>query len=42
VTGLDWLAAKARNSALMQACLKTAMPSSTCGTAPSRPNSDGM
>ena len=42
VTGLDSLAAKARNSALTQARLNTAMPSSTCGTAPSRPNSDGM
>ena len=42
VTGLDSLAANARNSALMHARCRTAPPSSTCGTAPSRPNSDGM
>ena len=42
VTGLDSLAAKARNSALTQARLNTATPSSAPGTAPSRPNSEGM
>ncbi len=42
VTGLDLFAPKARNSALMQARRKTSVPSSTAGTAPSRPNSDGM
>ena len=42
VTGLDWLAAKARNSALTHARWKMAVPSSAPGTAPSRPNSEGM
>src|SRR5207245_604746 len=42
VTGLDALAAKARNSALTHARWKTAAPSSAPGTAPSRPKSEGM
>ena len=42
VTGLDSLAANARNSALMHARCRMAAPSSTCGSAPSRPNSEGM
>src|SRR5262249_46111706 len=42
VTGLDWLAASARNSALTHARRKTSPPSSTPGTAPSRPNSEGI
>src|SRR5207245_116284 len=41
VTGLDWLAASALNSALTQARWKTAMPSSAPGTAPeSQPPGD--
>ncbi|MCY1224436.1 hypothetical protein D9M72_365940 [compost metagenome] len=42
VTGLEALPAKARNSALTQARWNTALPSSASGTAPSRPNIDGM
>jgi hypothetical protein len=42
VTGLDPLPANARNSALTHARRNTAVPSSTVGTAPSRPNSEGM
>ena len=42
VTGLVSLAANARNSALTQTRWKIAAPSSAAGTAPSRPNSDGM
>jgi hypothetical protein len=36
------LAANARNSALAHARRNVALPSSTAGTPPSRPNSDGM
>ena len=42
VTGLVSFAVRARNSALTHARRITARPSSACGTAPSRPNSDGM
>ena len=42
VTGLDSPLANARNSALAHAPRNVAVPSSTAGTAPSRPNSDGM
>ena len=42
VTGLEPPAPKARNSLLTHAFWKTATPSSAPGTAPSRPNSEGM
>jgi hypothetical protein len=42
VIGLAWSAASLRNSALAQVRLNVAIDSSASGSAPSRPNSDGI